>query len=205
MTKSEFLAELRRGIGGLPEEDINRSLEYYAEMIGDRIEDGTSEEEAVAAIGAVGGNVAQILADIPLSHIVKEKIKPKRALRVWEIALIIVTFPVWFSVIIALFALVLALPAVLWGLVVMIYALTLSFGVLSLACIVQTFINLFTGYFIGSALFFGIGLGSAGLTVILSVLSLHITRHITRAVAGLFKGILLGCKKRFAGNGGKND
>ena len=201
MTKAEFLAELRRGIGGLPDEDINRSLEYYSEMIDDRIEDGTSEEEAVAAVGAVDENVAHILADIPLSHIVKEKIKPKRALRAWEIALIIVCFPVWFTVIIAIISSALAVLAVLWGAVVIMYALTISFCALSLACIAQTFINVFTGYYIGAALFFGIGLGSAGLTIILLVLSVH----ITRAVVGLFKNILLGCKKRFAGNGGKND
>ena len=48
MSKTEFLTELKKALEGLPEEDIEKSLEYYSEMIDDRIEDGLSEEEAVA-------------------------------------------------------------------------------------------------------------------------------------------------------------
>ena len=40
MTKKEFLDELKKGLLGIPEEDINRSIEFYSEMIDDRIEDG---------------------------------------------------------------------------------------------------------------------------------------------------------------------
>ena len=39
MKKNEFLAELRGRLAGLSEADLNRSLDYYAEMIDDRMED----------------------------------------------------------------------------------------------------------------------------------------------------------------------
>lgn len=52
MTKQEFLLRIRNGLAALPKEDIEKSVEYYREMIDDRMEDGLSEEEAVAAIGS---------------------------------------------------------------------------------------------------------------------------------------------------------
>ncbi len=51
MNKREFLQKLENGLSGLPREDIEQRLSFYAEMIDDRIEDGFSEEEAVAGIG----------------------------------------------------------------------------------------------------------------------------------------------------------
>ena len=50
MTKQEFLNQLRMGISGLPQEDISERLTFYREMIDDRMEEGLSEEEAVAFI-----------------------------------------------------------------------------------------------------------------------------------------------------------
>ena len=39
MTKQEFLAELRRGLSGLPQNDIEERLNFYSEMIDDRMEE----------------------------------------------------------------------------------------------------------------------------------------------------------------------
>ena len=50
MNKQEFLYELKGKLWALSEEEKKSSLEYYTEMIDDRMEDGLSEEEAVAAI-----------------------------------------------------------------------------------------------------------------------------------------------------------
>ena len=51
MNKQTFLEALNEKTASLPEQDRARLLEYFAEMIDDRIEDGLSEEEAVAAMG----------------------------------------------------------------------------------------------------------------------------------------------------------
>ncbi|MBR6725619.1 MAG: DUF1700 domain-containing protein, partial [Clostridia bacterium] len=96
MNKEQFLIELAAALAGLPEEDIEKSLEYYSEMIDDRTEDGLSEEEAVAALGTIAEIRAQIIKDTPLPKIIKEKVKPKRSFRGWEIAVIIIGFPLWF-------------------------------------------------------------------------------------------------------------
>ena len=76
MNKDSFLIKLASALAGLPEEDIEKSLEFYSEMIDDRIEDGLSEAEAVAAVGTIEEIRAQIVKDTPLAKIVKERVKP---------------------------------------------------------------------------------------------------------------------------------
>ncbi len=95
MCKQAFLAELEARLSGLPQDDIAERLTFYSEMIDDRMEEGLSEEEAVAGIGAVDDIVSQIVAETPFTRIVKEKVTPKRALQTWEITLLALGSPLW--------------------------------------------------------------------------------------------------------------
>ena len=45
MTKKEFLSGLRKKLSGLPQEDSEERLNFYSEIIDDRVEEGLSEEE----------------------------------------------------------------------------------------------------------------------------------------------------------------
>ena len=51
LNKEQFLAALRARNTELPKADLERTLQYYAEMIDDRVEDGMTEYEAVADVG----------------------------------------------------------------------------------------------------------------------------------------------------------
>ena len=53
MSKQEFLTQLRKALSGLPQNDIEERIEFYSEMIEDRIDEGLSEGEAIAAVGTV--------------------------------------------------------------------------------------------------------------------------------------------------------
>ncbi len=136
MNKSDFLSELRRGLGCLPEEDIEKSVDFYAEMIDDKMEEGLTEEEAVAEAGSVDEISAQIIAEIPLTRLVKARVKPKRALKAWEIVLIAAGSPVWLSLLVAAAVTVVSVYASLWAVIVSLYAVVLSFGAGGLAGIV---------------------------------------------------------------------
>ena len=118
MTKSEFLSLLRDRLSALPREDAEERLGFYAEMIDDRIEEGLSEEEAVAAVGSVDRIASQILSET-MSEISKKSKKPKekRKMKTWEIVLLAAGSPVWLSLLIALFAVIISLYAVMWSLV----------------------------------------------------------------------------------------
>lgn len=63
MMKRDFLDTIRKGLSSLSQEDINKSIRYYSEMIDDRIEDGIPEEDAVAAMGEPQAVIAEILKD----------------------------------------------------------------------------------------------------------------------------------------------
>lgn len=94
MDKQAFLTALRSGLSGLPQDDIEERLTFYGEMIDDRMEEGLSEEEAVAAIGEVSEIARQAVADTPLAKIAKERIRPKRRLKTWEIVLLALGSPI---------------------------------------------------------------------------------------------------------------
>ena len=50
MTRREFLNELYRRLGKMSREEAEQYLTYYAEMLADRMEEGMTEEEAVASM-----------------------------------------------------------------------------------------------------------------------------------------------------------
>ncbi len=61
MNKEQFLAALRARLTGLPQADLERTLQYYREMVDDRVEDGMSEAAAVADVGDPDELAAAIL------------------------------------------------------------------------------------------------------------------------------------------------
>ena len=133
MNKQEFLAQLRKGLSGLPKDDINERLMFYSEMIDDRMEDGIPEETAVREIGAIDELASQIIADIPLGKLLKEKITPKKKQKVWEIVLIVLGSPIWLSLGIAAFAVVFSIYVVLWSAIIVLWAVFSSFVACGLA------------------------------------------------------------------------
>ena len=121
MNKQTFLSELRKRLAGLPKKELEERLAFYSEAIDDRIEDGLTEEQAVAGIGSLDEVVEQIMSEVRLPSLVKEKVKPKRSLMVWEIVLLVVTFPIWVSllfvalvVLLSIYIVMLAFATALW-------------------------------------------------------------------------------------------
>ena len=118
MDKCEFFARLREGLSGLPREDIEERLAFYGEMIDDRMEEGLSEEEAIATMDPIEVIVAQAIGEIPLVRLAKESIKQKRRLTGWEITLLAIGSPIWLSLGIAAVAVALSLYIFLWSVIV---------------------------------------------------------------------------------------
>ena len=126
MNKQEFLVRLKDGLCGFPKDGIDEYLDFYGEMIDDKREDGYTEEEAVAQMGAVDALAKEIIAQTPLVKIVGEKIKPQRRLGVLEIVLLVLGSPVWLSLAIAAIAVGISLYAVLWSVIVSLWAVFAS-------------------------------------------------------------------------------
>ena len=195
MNKEEFLAGLEKGLSGLPREDVTERLSFYAEMIDDRVEEGASEEEAVAGIGTVDDTVSQILADTPLSKIVREKIAPKRSLRGWEIALLILGFPLWFPLVCAAGVVVLSMYIVVWALIVSLWAVELAF----IAGALGSF-GAAAMYFAGDGLFAGLAMLGAGLICAgISIFLFFGCLGATKGTAKLTEKAASGVKRAIAG------
>ena len=185
MTKQEFLAQLRNGLSGLPQDDIEEHLMFYSEMIEDRKEEGLSEEEAVSTIGPVDRIVAQVV-DIPLATIAEERIKPKRRLNAGEIVLLALGSPIWLSLGIAAAAVILSLYISLWAVFVSFAACSVG-GVL--ACVI----------------FAAGGNGAAGVVVLaagivcagLSIFVFHGCKAVTKGTLFLTKKMAIWVKNCF--------
>ena len=194
MNKQEFLTELKNELPGLPGEDVEERLSFYSEMIDDRVEDGMTEEEAVADVGSVEDVVSQILSEVPLAKIVKEKIRPKRSLRAWEIVLIVLGFPVWFPLLVAGAAVALALYIVLWALVVCLWAVLLAFAVCFAGGIALAVVYAVRGFGMPAVAMAGAALFAAGV----SIFVFHGCVAASKGAAKLAKKTVLGLKARCA-------
>lgn len=164
MNKQEFLAELRRGLSGLPQRDIEERLNFYREMIDDRVEEGLTEEEAISEIGLVDDVTAQIISEIPLPGYADEK--PKRA-GTWKTVLLVLGSPIWVLLLCAAAILVMAACIVIWAVIISLYAVDLTFAVGGIAGMIGVFVYISSGNIPGAVLFLGAGLVCAGLTILL--------------------------------------
>lgn len=191
MNKKDFLAALDRSLNGLPKEDREKSLSFYEEMIQDRMEDGVSEEEAVAAIGSVEGITAQVLSDIPLTRLVKTKVMPRRALRAWELVLLILGSPLWLSFVLMGAALLLSVYLLLLMMILTFYAMDLTLELGGIVFTVGAF--LYTGHIPTLLVMLGIGLTCMGLGIFV----FFGLNRMTKGVLILSKKCLLCLKSLF--------
>ena len=197
MTKLELTLALTKKLDGLPWEEVERSMEYYDELINDRMEEGMSEEEAVAALGSVDEIAAQILADIPLTRIVRAKVKQKSKMRAWEIVLLILGFPVWFPLLISVAAVIFSIYVTIWSIVITLYAVDLVFAVTAVASLPISIFLICTGNLLFGLLAFGTALIMAGLTIGWFFLC----KYATKGTWWLGKQTLLGTKALFIRKG----
>lgn len=195
MNKQEFLAELRKGLHGLPQNDIEERLTFYNEMIDDRMEEGLTEDAAVSGIGTVNEVISQIVTETPLSKIVKEKVRPKRTLRVWEIVLLALGSPIWLSLLIAAFAVIFAVYVTAWSVIVALWASELALAASSIGSILSAVIFAFQVNGIVAIAVLGAGIAFAGLSIFL----FFGCKETTKGILFLTKKMILGIKSLFIG------
>lgn len=193
MTKKEFLSKLDSNLAGLPRADIEERLAFFSEMIDDSVDEGMTEDEAVARIGSVDKVIEQILADTPLSKLVKEKIRPKRRLATWEIVLLAAGSPLWLVLAAAALVILLSIYIVIWSVIVSLWSVFASFA----AC-AAAFVAVAPGLFIAGRALDGTLLISASLVLAgLSVFAFYGCKKATDGATWLTKKTALLIKKPF--------
>ncbi len=192
MTKNEFLNNLRASLSSLSEEDVQRSADYYSEIIDDRIEDGANEEDAVASLGKIDDIISGIIYDIPITKLVKQKAKKekKRKLKTFEIVLLAAGSPLWIVLLAAAFIIILAIYVVVWSVAISFFAISVSIGACSLAALATPL------YFavIGKPMMILIGVGAGLLLAGIGILAFIGSMAFAKGTVILTKKIILSIK-----------
>lgn len=165
MNKTEFTLALCEKLSFLPWEEVEERVTFYTEMIDDRMEEGLSEAEAVAAIGSVEEIAEQIIGEIPLAKIVKEKMKPKRRLKDWEILLLVLGSPIWLTLLIAAAAVMLSVYVSLWSVIISLWAVFAALAGCSLGGVAAGAVLVCTDNVFPGIAMVGAGMVCAGLAV----------------------------------------
>lgn len=190
MTKIEFVLSLHERLSALPKAEVKERLNFYGEMIDDRVEEGLSEEQAVASVGSVEEIADQITEEVRAAM---EHTKKKKRLRAGEILLLVLGSPLWISLLVAAFAVVLSVYICLWSLIISLWAVFVSFAAAVLGGIVSGVI-----FAIGGNLLKGVALlGVAILCLGLSILLYYGCKAATKGMTVLTKKAVLDIKNRF--------
>ncbi len=195
MNKNEFLIALRRELGKLPSYEVEQSIAFYAEMIDDRVEDGMSDQEAVAALGPVQVIAAQIIAETPA--IPRAIAKANTGSRTLNVVLLAVFSPIWAPVALALALAALAVYLSLWAVIVSLWAAVICLVLCAPIGILGLFLFAAKGFLLSGVWIFGSGLAIAGIGLFawlgMTVVSKGLVQ-LTRSFACWIKGLFV--KKR---------
>jgi Predicted membrane protein len=163
MNKQQFFYELNRLLAGLPEIEKQKAFSYYEEIIEDSIEDGCSEEEAIARLGNINEIAEGLISDFKSGNPIRIG-KSSHSLGAVTTILLILGFPLWGSLMIALFSLVLAAIIVLFIPVIILGSIAISFFAAGVFAFVGSFV-LMTQIFSMGIIQFGASLFLMGASV----------------------------------------
>ena len=196
MNKEQYISQLKGRMEAAGITNVDERIEFYDEMLSDRIDSGMEEEAAVSSMEDIEDIIENARLEKPVTALVAEKViksheeaKKKGNGALW-IILAIIGFPIWLPILCVLFSLLLVIYIVLWTIVFTIFVVLLSFAiaaVASLAAFITMFFNPipspigFAG--LGGALFFG------GLTVLLFKPCVVLAKSIATMIPAIFKKI----------------
>ena len=180
MKKLEFINELVAQLHTMPPEEVRPLLDYYMEIVADRMEDGMAEEDAIASLGPIPELAEKILADQPQPEPTPSPAPVPNQKHHWSgstIALAILLSPLW----LALFCVLLGVEIALWSTLA---ALVVSAGamlVAGIAAVPLSLIPMFDPVSTPARIFVcGCCLICAGLGALLLPLSVWLIRLFAR-------------------------
>lgn len=163
MDKRTFLDGLRTALVSLPASEIDKTVAYYEEMIDDRIEDGMSEEEAVASMEPIGVLAQRIINDTPAVNRAVRKAKQSSVPTIIWVMLAILGLPIWLPLLCLAFGLIISAFALLFGLIISLIAVVLGLSIGGIVGIVFVLCHLgvsgMSAVFAVGLCLIGIGLG----------------------------------------------
>ena len=186
MNKESFLTKLRERLSGFPQEEVEGRILYYGEKIDYLIEDGKSEDEAVALLGSVDDIADKLASEFSLSKIVMENAKKDRKIEPWVIVLMVLFFPLWFSLAISALAVLFSVFVSIWAIILSLYVADFAIAVISVAAIPVSVMFFSSGNKPSAFFVLGLGFILAGITILLFLFDLFISKGVIKLFRLLF-------------------
>lgn len=188
MRMNEYLSALAAELSQLPEAERKKQISYYEELFADMKEEGLGEEEIAEKLGSPKKAAEEILAEVPLSMLIKSRVKPKKGWTVLNVILLILGAPVWLSIAIALLAVILSVYVVIWAVVVVLFCVALAILAAGIFGVVLFAVNLIPAT-VSSLFVLGLGLLCLGLTVPALLGALAVTKGVCKLTGRIARWI----------------
>ena len=192
MTKIQFMLTLNEKLSDMPKNEIEERLTFYSEMIEDRMEEGLTEEEAVAAVGDVDEIARSIMAESAVSSAEEEqqsKEKTVKRLKGWVIALLILGIPVWVPLIPAAFVVGLSIYISAWAILISLWACFLALAIAAVFYLALGSYHAFGAQALTGIALIGASLVCVGLTVFAFYGCLALSKLMIKLTIWSFKRI----------------
>lgn len=180
MDKRTFLERLQAALAGLPDAERERQLAYYEEMIDDRVEEGMSESEAIAALGPVDQLAQRVLRQTPPQQRADRVRRSGIPTAVW-VLLAVLLLPLWLPLLGLAGALVLGSFALLFGLIVAAAGLVAGLGVGGVGAMIWALVSWDLS---GMSVVFAIGAGliAIGAALLLALPAAYLIKALWRGI-----------------------
>lgn len=181
MNKNEFLTRLSRALSELPQSEIQKTLDYYTEIINDAIEDGKNEDEVISELGSINDISKKIVAETkPKNSAINNTDFKNHNITLPVIILLIISSPVWLSAAIALFAVIFSVYISVWSIVVSLFATALILAVSGLIFLISAPFLLFGGNPVKALFMLGSALACIGAGILMFYLSLWCAKAVIK-------------------------
>lgn len=203
MTKIQLIEKLKNELSSLPADELENRLAFYSEMIDDRIEEGLSEEAAIAEIGDIDEIIAQLKADCTTVteeqledaldqevHSQEHSLPEKRKMRAWEIVLLSLGSPLWIVLLAAAFIILLSVYIVIWAVAGSLWAVPVSFAGVTVGGIAVGVVSMASGNALIGITLLGAAIACAGLAIFAGFGCFHLTRLAVYLSKVIAKGVI---------------
>lgn len=185
MNRGEFLHELRVKLSALPEEDVDRTVFYYSEIIDDMTEDGKTEEEAVEELESVEEIAQRIISESPdrvksaqpkQQPVNVQAAKPHSGIVL--LVILIFTFPMWIGLFIGA-----------WSIAISFFAASGSCVLVGIAGIPTSFFVMADGLAVKGIFTLGMSIFAAGVGILWLIGNIYYTKALVKLIGFVCKKI----------------
>lgn len=188
MNKHEFMRRLEIELSNVPQDEARAAIEYYREYFAEAGEE--NEADVIRELGSPERIASQIRANVAMKNLeVQEPTVKKGISAIWLVILAIFAAPIALPLAIAALILVFALSVTA---IAIVFSLSLAAVAVFISGIFAIGVGLFsiTTNFAAAICSIGVGLATVGITLLLVILVIFVSRGMSKLIAMFSNGLL---------------